>query len=119
MNNLLQGLDYGEHSRVVCVIPRGSADKFDNFSKLGSLSRVSEVDLLCAVLSGHLDSSMLISPSGQYSYFPEDNVPCLLIYLSQSAELITYLKAASSGFFPSHSLLPIPSTRTCTIVLVS
>ncbi|XP_050228059.1 nibrin homolog [Mercurialis annua] len=57
-----QGLDNKENSRMVCVIPQGSADKFSRFSKL-SLSRVSEVDLFCAVVSGHLDSSKLILPT--------------------------------------------------------
>ncbi|CAK7337349.1 unnamed protein product [Dovyalis caffra] len=58
-----QGLDYGRNSRMVCVIPRGLPDKFNSFNKLGSLSRVNELDLLRAVLSGHLDLSVLVSPS--------------------------------------------------------
>ncbi|KDP27280.1 hypothetical protein JCGZ_21011 [Jatropha curcas] len=58
-----QGLDYGENLRMVCVIPQGSTDKFGHFSKLSSLSRVNEVDVLCAVVSGYLDSSMLILPT--------------------------------------------------------
>uniref|UniRef100_A0A2P2KGU4 Nibrin n=1 Tax=Rhizophora mucronata TaxID=61149 RepID=A0A2P2KGU4_RHIMU len=57
-----QGLDHGEINQMVCVIPTGSADKFAHVGKLSLLSRVNEVDLLCAVLSGHLDSSKLISP---------------------------------------------------------
>lgn len=55
---------------MVCVIPQGSNDKSGRYSKLISLSRVNEVDLLCAVISGHLDSSILISPAGQY--FPNN-----------------------------------------------
>ncbi|KAH8486229.1 hypothetical protein H0E87_025302 [Populus deltoides] len=58
-----EGLDCGQDSHVVCVIPRGSPDKFNLFNKLGSLSRVNELDLLRAVLAGHLDLSVLVSPS--------------------------------------------------------
>ncbi|KAJ6867886.1 nijmegen breakage syndrome protein [Populus alba x Populus x berolinensis] len=58
-----KGLDCGQDSHVVCVIPRGSPDKFNLFNKLGSLSRVNELDLLRAVLAGHLDLSVLVSPS--------------------------------------------------------
>ncbi|EEF36478.1 Nibrin, putative [Ricinus communis] len=58
-----EGLDYKENFRMVCVIPQGSADKFGRFSKLSSLSRVNEVDLLYAVVSGHLDLSKLILPT--------------------------------------------------------
>ncbi|OAY60620.1 nijmegen breakage syndrome 1 protein isoform X2 [Manihot esculenta] len=58
-----QGLGCGENVQMVCVIPQGSNDKSGRYSKLISLSRVNEVDLLCAVISGHLDSSILISPA--------------------------------------------------------
>jgi hypothetical protein len=69
VNIFFQGLDCGQDSHVVCVIPRGSPDKFNLFNKLGSLSRVNELDLLRAVLAGHLDLSVLVSPSGQYLIF--------------------------------------------------
>ena len=62
----MQGLDHEENNYVVGVIPGGSADKFGCFDKLNSVSRVKEVDLLCAVLSGKLDRSILISPCGEY-----------------------------------------------------
>ncbi|KAB5521993.1 hypothetical protein DKX38_026312 [Salix brachista] len=58
-----QGLDCGQDSRVLCVMPKGSPDKFNSFNKLGSLPRVNELDLLRAVLAGHLDLSVLVSPS--------------------------------------------------------
>lgn len=52
-----------EHNRVVYVLPRRSEDCSKSILKLSSLSRVNEKDLICAVLSGHLDPSVLISPS--------------------------------------------------------
>ncbi|XP_065850839.1 nibrin homolog [Euphorbia lathyris] len=58
-----QSVDYVENFRIICVVPQGSADKFGRFSKLSSLSRVNEVDLLCAVISGCLDSSKLVLPT--------------------------------------------------------
>ncbi|XP_028800530.1 nijmegen breakage syndrome 1 protein isoform X2 [Neltuma alba] len=57
-----QGLDYGEDNRVVCIIPGGPASKSDRFNKQSSLSRVNEMDITCAALSGQLDQSILISP---------------------------------------------------------
>ncbi|KAJ8752185.1 hypothetical protein K2173_003793 [Erythroxylum novogranatense] len=57
-----QGLDYGGNGQMVCVIPSGSVNKLNHFSKCSSLARVNEADLLCAVLSGCLDSSILTSP---------------------------------------------------------
>ncbi|TXG69821.1 hypothetical protein EZV62_004756 [Acer yangbiense] len=58
-----QESEYGVHNRVVCIIPRGSVDTSEFFNKLSSLSRVNEVDLICAALSGNMDPSILISPS--------------------------------------------------------
>ncbi|KAM7268208.1 hypothetical protein ACFE04_010374 [Oxalis oulophora] len=51
-----------DNNRVICVIPNGAADKFMRFNKLSSLLRVNEIDLICAVLSGHLDPALLTSP---------------------------------------------------------
>ncbi|KAF9668401.1 hypothetical protein SADUNF_Sadunf15G0124900 [Salix dunnii] len=62
-----QGLDCGQDSHVLFVMPRGSPDKFNSFNKLGSLPRVNELDLLRAVLAGHLDLSVLVSPSALVS----------------------------------------------------
>ncbi|XP_062118949.1 nibrin homolog [Humulus lupulus] len=50
-----------ENSYVVCVIPGGSPYKFDCFNKL-KVSSVKEIDLMCVVLTGTLDQSILISP---------------------------------------------------------
>lgn len=58
-----QGSKDGEDNQLVCVTAIGSADKFDRFHKLSSLRRVNEMDLVCSVLSGHLDQTKLISPS--------------------------------------------------------
>ncbi|XP_024023514.1 nijmegen breakage syndrome 1 protein isoform X2 [Morus notabilis] len=57
-----QGLDNEANNYVVCVIPGGSANKLGCFNKLSSLSRVNEMDLICAVLTGKLDRSIFISP---------------------------------------------------------
>ncbi|KAJ9172887.1 hypothetical protein P3X46_016081 [Hevea brasiliensis] len=58
-----QGLDCRENVQMVYVIPQGSTDKSGRYSKLSSLSKVNEVDLSCAVISGHLDSSIFILPT--------------------------------------------------------
>ncbi|GKV20358.1 hypothetical protein SLEP1_g30495 [Rubroshorea leprosula] len=55
--------DYGDNTRLLCVIPRGSMDKFDRFNKHSLLSRVNEMELVCAALSGQLDESILMPPS--------------------------------------------------------
>ncbi|GAV61712.1 FHA domain-containing protein [Cephalotus follicularis] len=51
-----------EKNRVACVIPKGTSDKCERFNKFCTLSRVNEMDLICAVISGHLDPSLFISP---------------------------------------------------------
>lgn len=65
-------------TRVVYVISKGSANKFDCVNKLSSLSRVNEMDLICAVLSGNLDPSVLISPCGRYWH--ADKVSLFAVY---------------------------------------
>ncbi|XP_034682566.1 nijmegen breakage syndrome 1 protein isoform X1 [Vitis riparia] len=57
-----QGLEGGENNRVVHVIPACSADKFDSFHNHRSVSSVKEMNLISAVISGHLDPSTMISP---------------------------------------------------------
>ncbi|KAL6345707.1 hypothetical protein AAG906_017448 [Vitis piasezkii] len=57
-----QGLEGGENNRVVHVIPACSADKFDSFHNRRSVSSVKEMNLISAVISGHLDPSTIISP---------------------------------------------------------
>ncbi|XP_062150431.1 nibrin homolog isoform X2 [Alnus glutinosa] len=57
-----QDSGYGDNSRMVYVVPGGSAQESDQFQKLSSLWRVNEMDLVRAVLSGWLDPSILISP---------------------------------------------------------
>ncbi|XP_062113045.1 nibrin homolog [Humulus lupulus] len=57
-----------ENSYVVCVIPGGSPYKFDCFNKI-KVSSVKEIDLMCAVLTGTLDRSILISPCGEFVLF--------------------------------------------------
>ncbi|XP_059452805.1 nibrin homolog [Corylus avellana] len=57
-----QDSGYGDNSRMVYVVPEGSAEESDGFQKLSSLLRVNEMDLVRAVLSGLLDPSILISP---------------------------------------------------------
>ncbi|WVY90868.1 hypothetical protein V8G54_036382 [Vigna mungo] len=57
-----QDSNYGEDDRVVCVIPEGPACKSNLFVKLSSSLTVSEMDIICAALSGQLDLSILKSP---------------------------------------------------------
>lgn len=52
--------DCAVSDRVVCVIPERLSD--DCSDKLSSLLRVNELGLLCAILNGRLDLSMLKSP---------------------------------------------------------
>ncbi|KAL0900685.1 hypothetical protein Bca101_084646 [Brassica carinata] len=54
---------YGEANRMVCVIPINSGDKFGRLKHLSLLSRVNEMDLVGAILSGNLPSTSLIPPS--------------------------------------------------------
>lgn len=61
---LFQSSVCGENDRVVCVIPERLSDA--GFNKLGSLLRVNEIGLICAILNGRLDTSMLKSPCGKY-----------------------------------------------------
>ncbi|XP_017431016.1 nibrin homolog isoform X3 [Vigna angularis] len=60
--SISQDSNYGEDDRVVCVIPEGPACKSNLFVKLSSSLRVSEMDIICAALSGQLDMSILKSP---------------------------------------------------------
>ncbi|KAF3444240.1 hypothetical protein FNV43_RR13930 [Rhamnella rubrinervis] len=57
-----QGPDHEDKNRIVCVLPEGYARKIDCFTKLSSVSRVNEMDLISAVLTGKLDHSVLVSP---------------------------------------------------------
>ncbi|XP_027941695.1 nijmegen breakage syndrome 1 protein isoform X3 [Vigna unguiculata] len=57
-----QDSNYGEDNHVVCVIPERPACKSNLSDKLNSLLRVSEIDIICAALSGQLDLSILRSP---------------------------------------------------------
>ncbi|KAI3419050.1 FHA domain-containing protein [Psidium guajava] len=50
-----------ENKQVVYVMPRRTVESHS--SKVSLLFRVNELDLVCAVLSGHLDTSSLVSPS--------------------------------------------------------
>ena len=64
--NSLQGTNNEGNNYVVCVIPEGSTTKSGCFNKLNSLSKVKDTDLICAVLTGKLDRSILILPCGKY-----------------------------------------------------
>ncbi|KAH9625604.1 hypothetical protein KSS87_017079 [Heliosperma pusillum] len=55
-----QDLQDAETNRLVFVNPSASTD---NFSHRNALSKVNEVELISSVISGHLDSSIIISPS--------------------------------------------------------
>ncbi|KAL2528130.1 Nijmegen breakage syndrome 1 protein [Forsythia ovata] len=55
-----QGLE-GGNNHVVCVIPTGLPSRTECFRKFSFLPKVNEMDLISAVLSGHLDHSIIIS----------------------------------------------------------
>ncbi|GFZ09478.1 nijmegen breakage syndrome 1 [Actinidia rufa] len=57
---MLIGLE-DEDKKVVLVIPLDSLDKFVPSRNLSSLSRVKEMDLICAAFSGHLDPSTIVA----------------------------------------------------------
>ena len=50
---------------MVLVIPLDSLDKFVPSRNLSSLSRVKEMDLICAAFSGHLDPSTIVAAPGK------------------------------------------------------
>lgn len=52
---------------MICVISKSSGDKFGRLKHLSLLSRVNEMDLIRAILSGNLPSASLIPPSGEYT----------------------------------------------------
>ncbi|XP_041007224.1 nijmegen breakage syndrome 1 protein isoform X2 [Juglans microcarpa x Juglans regia] len=60
-----QDTEHGDNDRMVCVVPGGSTEEYDQFQNLSSLLRVNEMDLVCAVLSGGMDPSILISPRNE------------------------------------------------------
>ncbi|XP_068646097.1 nibrin homolog [Aristolochia californica] len=53
----------GASDTVLLVNPPGSVKEFDCSRQLSSLSRVDEMKLVAATLSGHLDPSNILSPS--------------------------------------------------------
>ncbi|XP_042507822.1 nijmegen breakage syndrome 1 protein isoform X2 [Macadamia integrifolia] len=58
-----QASEDGGNNQVVLVIPEGSVNEFDRFHQVRSLSRVIDRNLVSAVLSGHLDPSIVVPPS--------------------------------------------------------
>lgn len=56
-----QDSEDGKHKLLVYVVPARSADEFSHLHNVISISRVDEMKLICAVLSGHLDPSILMS----------------------------------------------------------
>ncbi|KAJ4865996.1 Nijmegen breakage syndrome 1 protein [Raphanus sativus] len=63
ISSMSQDSQYGETNRMICVIPISSGDKFGRLKNLSLLSRVNEMDLISAILSGNLPSTSLIPPS--------------------------------------------------------
>ncbi|KAG9441956.1 hypothetical protein H6P81_017810 [Aristolochia fimbriata] len=55
----------GANDLVLLVIPAGSVKEFDCSRQLSSLSRVDELKLVAATLSGYLDPSIITAPSIQ------------------------------------------------------
>ncbi|MCL7042809.1 hypothetical protein MKW94_027966 [Papaver nudicaule] len=52
----------GANSRVVLVIPAGSANQFNGQQHIRSLPRITDVKLISAIISGQLDPSAVESP---------------------------------------------------------
>ncbi|KAK8968792.1 hypothetical protein KSP40_PGU012354 [Platanthera guangdongensis] len=52
-----------ENNQVVLVIPGKFASEFDHFREFSSLSRITDIKLMAAILSGHLESSFIELPS--------------------------------------------------------
>lgn len=50
-----------EDTMSVLVIPFGMTNNFTSSSKLNSVSRLKEKDVICAAFSGHLDPSLIVS----------------------------------------------------------
>ncbi|KAL0292311.1 UNVERIFIED_CONTAM: Nijmegen breakage syndrome 1 protein, partial [Sesamum radiatum] len=50
----------------VCVLPAGSTSSNGGFSKFNSVHTVKEMELISAVVSGHLDPSVMASAPGKY-----------------------------------------------------
>lgn len=57
-----QGSEGEGNERIALVTPAGSADGSESFRHLSSLLRVNEIHLICAILSGQLDPSILVLP---------------------------------------------------------
>lgn len=78
-NQTLQDSQYGETNRMICVIPISSGDKFGRLKNLSLLSRVNEMDLISAILSGNLPSTSLIPPSGEHTHTQSQTYICAFV----------------------------------------
>ncbi|KAJ4972710.1 hypothetical protein NE237_005884 [Protea cynaroides] len=58
-----QASEDGGNNQVLLVIPEGPVNELDRFHQVRSLSRVNDKNLVSAVLSGHLDPSIVVPPS--------------------------------------------------------
>ncbi|KAK6912423.1 hypothetical protein RJ641_022024 [Dillenia turbinata] len=56
-----------DRENVVCVIPYRPSDKSKYFQNHTSLTRVDEMKLISAVLSGYLDRFIFVAPSCKHS----------------------------------------------------
>lgn len=50
---------------LVCVMPAGTTSSSGNFKKFSALPMVNEMELISAVVSGHLDPSVMASAPGK------------------------------------------------------
>ncbi len=91
---------------MVCVIPGGSAKESDRLKKLSSFSRVNEMDLIRAVLTGCLDPSILISACSKYLYICRINVP---FFFFSFHFLISWVSEALPRLIPWHVQSPHPT----------
>lgn len=84
---------------MVCVIPGGSTEQSDQLKKLSSFSRVNEMDLIRAVLTGWLDPSFLISACSKHLYICRISVPCFLITLNNDVHIIICTFTGKQSFY--------------------
>lgn len=56
----------GENNQIVLVVPAKSIMEFDHSRELSSLSKVTDLKLIAAILSGRLDSAVIEPPACKY-----------------------------------------------------
>lgn len=58
-----------EQDEMIVVVPSKSPLEFNNSKELAALSKVTDLKLIAAILSGKLEPAVVEPPSCKYSYF--------------------------------------------------